>query len=323
MAIRSSSLAFACLALCSFLVLSDAQLSASFYDKSCPSLTSVVRSSVKQAVQKENRMAASLLRLHFHDCFVNGCDGSILLDGSSSEKTAGANANSARGFDVVDNVKSAVEKACPGVVSCADILTLIAREAVLAVGGPSWTVAFGRRDSRTSSASDANSNIPAPTMSASALVSSFSGKGLSAQDLVALSGGHTIGQAQCRTFRARLYNTSSGSADPNMDESFRTSLKQNCPQSGGDSNLSPLDLQTPGSFDNFYFKDLQAKKGLLNSDQQLVSGGQSNLATFVTTFANNQQSYFNAFASAMVKMGNISPLTGTQGEIRKSCRNTN
>lgn len=64
---------------------------------------------------------------------LQGCDGSILLDDTSSftgEKRATPNLNSARGYEVIDNVKSAVEKVCPGVVSCADILAIAARDSV-------------------------------------------------------------------------------------------------------------------------------------------------------------------------------------------------
>ena len=67
-----------------------------------------------------------------------GCDASILLDATStidSEKNAGANANSARGFNVVDDIKSQVDKVCGRpVVSCADILAVAARDSVVAVG---------------------------------------------------------------------------------------------------------------------------------------------------------------------------------------------
>ncbi|CAN1262972.1 Peroxidase 66 [Linum perenne] len=98
-------------------------------------------------------MGASLLRLHFHDCFVNGCDGSVLLDDTANftgEKTAGPNMNSLRGFEVIDSIKLQMESVCPGVVSCADILTVAARDSVVALGGPSWNVQLGRRDSTTS-----------------------------------------------------------------------------------------------------------------------------------------------------------------------------
>ncbi|KAK1271347.1 Peroxidase 68 [Acorus gramineus] len=114
-------------------------LSTDFYKKSCPNALPAIKKAVEAAVAKERRMAASLLRLHFHDCFVNGCDGSILLDKTStidSEKFALPNNNSARGFEVVDAIKAAVDKACGGpIVSCADILAVTARDSVVA-GGP-------------------------------------------------------------------------------------------------------------------------------------------------------------------------------------------
>jgi hypothetical protein len=59
-----------------------------------------------------------------------GCDGSLLLDGANSEKAAGANANSARGFEVIDAIKTQVEASCRATVSCADILALASRDGV-------------------------------------------------------------------------------------------------------------------------------------------------------------------------------------------------
>ena len=41
-----------------------------YYDASCPSLPFLVRASMTAAVQREARMAASIIRLFFHDCFV-------------------------------------------------------------------------------------------------------------------------------------------------------------------------------------------------------------------------------------------------------------
>lgn len=49
----------------------NGQLSSTFYNNSCPMAASIVQAAVKQAVANEKRMGASLLRLHFHDCFVN------------------------------------------------------------------------------------------------------------------------------------------------------------------------------------------------------------------------------------------------------------
>ncbi|KAI8557203.1 hypothetical protein RHMOL_Rhmol05G0318100 [Rhododendron molle] len=237
--------------------------------------------------------------------------------GSIGEKLAGPNNNSLRGFDVIDTIKSQVEKLCPGVVSCADILTVAARDATVTLGGPSWSVPLGRRDSTTASASAsaANSNLPSPASSLSALITAFSNKGFTDKEMVALSGSHTIGQSRCTVFRSRVYN------ETNVDSQFATSVQSNCPSAGGDNNLSPLDVTSPTSFDNAYFKNLQSQKGLLHSDQKLFDGGSTNAQ--VNAYSTNSASFFTDFANAMVKMGNLSPLTGTSGQIRINCRKTN
>ena len=128
-------------------------------------------------------------------------------------------------------------------------------------------------------------------------------------------GSHTIGQARCVTFRNRLYNES------NINPSFAASTKARCPSSGGDNNLSPLDVQSPTSFNNDYFKNLLSLKGLLHSDQQLFSNGSTDAQ--VRAYSSNPASFSADFASAMVKMGNLSPLTGTNGQIRTNCRKAN
>ncbi|XP_049404425.1 cationic peroxidase 1-like [Solanum stenotomum] len=298
--------------------MSSAQLISNFYNSSCPNVLSIIKTAVNSAIATESRMGASLLRLHFHDCFVNGCDASVLLDDTSSftgEKTANPNSGSIRGFDVIDTIKTQVESSCAGIVSCADILAVAARDSVVKLGGPSWTVLLGRRDSTTASLSTANSDIPAPTLNLSSLISSFSNKGFNSREMVALSGSHTIGQARCTTFRNRLYN------ETDINATFATSLKSNCPQSGSDNNISPLDTTSPTTFDNIYYKNLRIQKGLLHSDQQLSSGGSTD--SIVNTYSSNSATFFTDFANAMVKMGNLSPLTGSNGQIRKNCRKTN
>ncbi|KAJ6717526.1 PEROXIDASE [Salix purpurea] len=295
-----------------------AKLSSSFYKKSCPKAESTIRAAIRAAIARERRMAASLIRLHFHDCFVQGCDASILLDETSSiqsEKTAGPNDKSVRGYEVIDKAKSKVEKICPGVVSCADIIAVAARDASAYVGGPSWAVKLGRRDSTTASRDLANTDLPAFTESLDKLTSRFQKKGLTARDMVALSGSHTIGQAQCFTFRDRIYNAS------NIDAGFASTRKRRCPRTGGQANPAPLDLVTPNSFDNKYFKNLMRNKGLLHSDQVLFSGGSTD--SIVTEYSRNPAKFSSDFASAMIKMGNIHPLTGSAGQIRRICSAVN
>ncbi|KAI6698595.1 hypothetical protein NL676_018714 [Syzygium grande] len=247
-----------------------------------------------------------------------GCDASNLLDDTANftgEKNAGPNVDSIRGYEVIDMIKSQLERKCPGIVSCADILAIVARDSVVALGGPSWTVSLGRRDSTTASQSAANTSIPAPSLSLSGLISVFSNKGFTAKDMVALLGSHTIGQARCTTFRTQLYN------ENNIDDALIKSLKANCPISGGDNNLSPLDITSPTTFDNAFFKNLQTRKVFLQSDQQLFSGGSTDAQ--VNAYSSNLATFKIDFANAMVKMGNLRPLIGSSGQIRKNCRKVN
>ncbi|KAK4418861.1 Cationic peroxidase 1 [Sesamum alatum] len=295
----------------------NAQLSSNFYSSTCPNLLSIIKTAVDSAVSSDARMGASLLRLHFHDCFVNGCDASVLLDDTANftgEKTAGPNANSLRGFDVIDTIKTQVERACPGIVSCADILSVAARDGVVALGGPNWEVQLGRRDSTTASIDKANTDIPSPLMDLTALISTFSNQGLNVKDLVVLSGGHTIGFAKCSLFRNRIYNES------NIDSSFSSQQQATCPLTGGDSNLAPLDT-TAAVFDTKYFDKLVMKKGLLHSDQQLFNGGETDC--LVQAYSSDPDAFAMDFADSMIKMGNISPLTRDLGQIRCNCRKVN
>ncbi|KAK2990435.1 hypothetical protein RJ640_011183 [Escallonia rubra] len=312
--------------LCSSQASGSAYLYPQFYDRSCPKAVEIVKSVVAKAVAREARMAASLLRLHFHDCFVKGCDASILLDTTGtmiSEKNSIPNRNSARGFEVIDEIKSALEKECPHTVSCADIMALAARDSTVLTGGPSWDVPLGRRDSRDASLSGSNSNIPAPNNTFQTILTKFKLKKLNIVDMVALSGSHTIGNARCTTFRQRLYNQSgNGQPDFSLVHSYAAQLRTRCPKSGGDQNLFFLDFVSPTKFDNSYFKNLLANKGLLSSDQILTTQSAVSLE-LVKKYAANCELFFEQFAKSMLKMGNISPLTGSRGVIRKNCRKIN
>ncbi|KAK9947026.1 hypothetical protein M0R45_012463 [Rubus argutus] len=298
-----------------------------FYQFSCPQANDIVMSVLHKAIANNPRMAASLLRLHFHDCFVQGCDASVLLDDSatiSSEKNSVPNKNSLRGFEVIDEIKAKLEEACPRTVSCADILALAARGSTVLSGGPDWALPLGRRDSTTASLSGSNTNIPAPNSTLPTLLNSFRRQGLDEVDLVALSGGHTIGIARCATFKQRLYNQNGhNQPDATLDRSYYFGLKSVCPRTGGDNNISPLDFASPARFDNTYFKLLLLGKGLLTSDQVLLTGNVGTTMELVKSFSDDENLFFQHFAKSMVNMGNISPLTGFKGQVRKNCRRVN
>ncbi|CAL4893689.1 unnamed protein product [Urochloa decumbens] len=314
-----------------------AALSATFYDASCPCAHDVVRRVIQDARVSDPRIPASLIRLHFHDCFVQGCDGSLLLDDDlpviQTEKNVPANNNSARGFPVVDDIKAALEHACPGIVSCADILALAAEISVELVsitrslvpfigkkfnskllaspepelteswtqaGGPRWSVLLGRRDGTTTNVESAN-NLPSPFDELEVLQEKFRNVNLDSTDLVALQGAHTFGKVQCQFTR------------------------ENCTAGQPEGTLEDLDRVTPNLFDNKYYGNLLEGSAQLRSDQVMLSDpvAATTTAPVVHRFAADQQDFFRNFAASMIKMGNISPLTGSDGEIRKNCRRVN
>ncbi|OAY83667.1 Peroxidase 9 [Ananas comosus] len=298
-----------------------------YYQFSCPQVDEIVMSVLEREIAKEPRMAASLLRLHFHDCFAQGCDASLLLDDSEkivSEKGAVPNKNSLRGFEVIDEIKAKVEEVCPGTVSCADIVALAARDSTVLSGGPTWVLPLGRKDSITASLKFANANIPPPNSTLQHLLKLFQRQGLDEVDLVALSGSHTIGMARCVSFKQRLYNQNGDNeADATLEKSFYYTLRSVCPRSGGDNNITPLDFTSPTKFDNYYYNSIMQGKGLLNSDEVLMTGNDANTMDLVKSYAEDEQLFFEQYAKSIVKMGNISPLTGFNGEVRKNCRSIN
>ncbi|XP_062177334.1 peroxidase N1-like [Alnus glutinosa] len=290
-----------------------------FYAATCPRAESIVRSTVQAHFRSDPTVAPGLLRMHFHDCFVQGCDASVLIDGPSAEKTAAPN-RSLRGFEVIDDAKAQLEAACPGVVSCADILALAARDSVVLTNGPTWQVPTGRRDGRVSLATDA-ANLPGFTDSIDVQKQKFAAKGLNTQDLVTLVGGHTIGTSACQLFRYRLYNftTIGNGADPTIAAAFLPQLQALCPQNGDGTRRVGLDTGSPNRFDTSFFTNLRSGRGVLESDQKLWTDASTQ--TFVQRFMGLRGllglSFSVEFGKSMVKMSNIGVKGSTDGEIRK------
>ncbi|KAI3878115.1 hypothetical protein MKX03_003435 [Papaver bracteatum] len=300
-----------------------AQLKTGFYSRSCPKAEKIVLDYVNEHVPHAPTLAATFIRMHFHDCFVRGCDGSVLLNRTSSnnpvEKEAPPNLT-LQGFDFIDRVKALLETECPQTVSCADVIALVARDAVAITGGPSWKVPTGRRDGFVSNQDEATNQIPAPSDNFTELRTSFANKGLNVKDLVLLSGAHTIGITHCNEFSNRLYNfTGKGDQDPSLDSEYATNLKnKKCKTITDNTTLVEMD---PGSFRTFdlsYFKNLVKRRGLFSSDAALITDSTS--LSYVAELVNgNLSKFFKEFAKSMEKMGKVGVKVGTAGEIRKLC----
>ncbi|KAL2633927.1 hypothetical protein R1flu_005406 [Riccia fluitans] len=259
-------------------------------------------------------------RLQFHDCWVNGCDASLLIASTPNNRAeVDAFVNfELRAIAEIDQIKAAIEAECPNTVSCADIIALAARDATVFANGPYWPVALGRRDSRRSVAMDADTNLPFPVFPFAVLVQNFAAKGFSAREMIVLSGSHTVGHTHCNGIGPNLYNYTGidDLTNPNLDPAFAASLKQQCPKFNR-FNIVNMD-STPNTFDRQYYRKVLANQGDMITDDELIRGPDG--SSIVQYLAQPGSTFFAEFADAMAKMSKLSPLLAPAGEIRTTCQ---
>ncbi|XP_020221464.1 peroxidase 43 [Cajanus cajan] len=302
---------------------SEGQLQVGFYSNTCPQVDSIVNAIVRDAVLSDPNMAAVLLRLHFHDCFVEGCDGSILIDnGPQSERHAFGH-QGVRGFEVIERAKAQLEGSCPGVVSCADTVALAARDAIVMANGPSYQVPTGRRDGLVSNVSLAD-DMPDVSDSIQLLKTKFMNKGLTVKDLVLLSGAHTIGSTACFFMTRRLYNffPGGGGSDPAISPNFLPKLKARCPVNGDVNVRLAMDEGSEHKFDVNILKNIREGFAVLESDARLNDdiATKNVIDSYFSPFGPLFEPSFEAdFVESVVNMGQIGVKTGFLGEIRRVC----
>ncbi|KAL3363111.1 hypothetical protein AABB24_012421, partial [Solanum stoloniferum] len=324
---KSSILLFVLFLILSVSSIAFGQLKTDFYKNTCPNVESLVRSAVRLKFQQTFVTAPATLRLFFHDCFVRGCDASMLLasPNGKAEKDHPDNLSLAGdGFDTVVKAKAAVDSdsKCRNKVSCADILALATREVVAMTGGPFYPVELGRRDGKVSTLTSVQHQLPGEGFNLDQLNTMFARRGLSQTDMIALSGAHTLGFSHCNRVSKRLYNFNpKSSVDPTLNKAYVAQLKQMCPLRVDPRIAINMDPTTPNTFDNAYYKNLQQGKGLFVSDQILFTDSRSR--NTVNFFASNNDAFKQAFATAMTNLGRVGVLTGNQGEIRFDCTRPN
>ncbi|GLJ34788.1 hypothetical protein SUGI_0700110 [Cryptomeria japonica] len=293
-------------------------LSTNFYANSCPKVEAIVKNVVSLKFNQTFVTVPGTLRLFFHDCFVEGCDASVIIQSTANntaEKDFPDNLSLAGdGFDTVIKAKQAVENVCPNIVSCADILAIATRDVIRLAGGPTYSVELGRRDGLISQASRVSGNLPKSSFNLDQLLSLFNNKSLSLIDLISLSAAHTVGFSHCNQFSSRIYSTP---IDPTLDPTYASQLQGMCPKNVDPTIAINMDPTTPNIFDNVYYQNLLNGKGLFTSDEVLFTDGRSKQT--VQLYAKNVSAFNQGFINAITNMGRIGVKVGNQGQIRKDC----
>ncbi|KQK16117.1 peroxidase 7 [Brachypodium distachyon] len=292
-----------------------AGLVSEYYGKSCPDMERIVQAAVNRAIANDYTVAAGLIRLFFHDFAVRGCDGSILIDAPGSERHAAAS-KTLRGFELIEEIKAKLNARCNNTVSCADILTAATRDASMKVGVPYWSLKYGRKDGRDSHAEEADAQVPMGRERVTDLVQFFETRGLNVLDLVILSGAHTIGKASCGAVKRRVLT----SKPETLDRKYGDFLLRKCHR-GDDAERVELDGESPTTFDNRYYQNLERRMGLLETDQGMLED--SRTTRFVKEMAREPEVFKRQFAHSMRQLGEVNVLTGDEGEVRYKCSAVN
>ncbi|RCV06529.1 hypothetical protein SETIT_1G170300v2 [Setaria italica] len=309
------------------------QLTVGYYNaKKCGGVEPIVSDEVYRALAADRSKGAALIRLFFHDCWVKGCDGSVLLDASPRnpypEKAAGSSIG-LRGFDVIDRIKSRLESVYPGVVSCADILAFAARDATryLSDGHIDYAVPSGRRDGVVSRAKDADDTLPGSTFSFADLKTNFAKKKFDAEELVVLSGAHAIGSAHYPSFRDRLaaprgeidarYQTALRNAARNRSRLVANNIRDESYAFKKDAGYPTAPVNGRRDYlNNTYYHNAIDNRVLFRSDWAL----RTDAFAFgkLKEYRDKPKEWDSDFAEAMVKLSKL-PAEGKDFEIRKNC----
>ncbi|KAI4378278.1 hypothetical protein MLD38_015778 [Melastoma candidum] len=296
-------------------VSSSGQLQMNYYANSCPRAENLVQDYVCKHVPRSPNLAAAILRVYFHDCFVRVCIMDMfsnklsltwltrqrnvvtsdslekcpplltryfLCQGCDGSVLINLTANNQAERDSIPNQTARGFEFIDRVKSIleAECPGIVSCADVLALVSRDSIVVTVLKSPKARPA-EALNNIPAPSSNLTTLQRAFANKGLDLKDLVVLSGAHTIGVSHCLSFSNRQLHGERG----------------------------------PGPGDG---PKVLKRRGIHQSDSALTNS--TSAKAYVTQLLKgSQENFYTEFALAMEKLGRIDAKTGSAGVIRKHC----
>ncbi|CAM0958199.1 unnamed protein product [Alopecurus aequalis] len=319
--------------------------------------TDKIRDAVRGVVVENKRdVAPGLVRLLFHDCFVTGCDGSVLLESTpknprgTTEKNAPKN-DHLRGMELLQEIRDAIFKAADKKnVSCADAIVFGAREAtfLLSNGKIEYPIdGPGRKDGVISSKQDAENTLPGATDNFEKLKRSFLAKDFTVGELVALSATHSVGVCHKPSFVDRLNLALSTpevhqidpdyqkviieeSANANDNVAFKNNLRDMGKPAVDSSRFEEkanekVDMTAANVLDSSYYSFNLQNMVRFTSDWELrndTSSSDDNAGTFLESFKVHE-AWMTVFMQAMTKLSKLKSNGPFEAKFRQDCTRTN
>ncbi|CAA6658209.1 unnamed protein product [Spirodela intermedia] len=260
-----------------------------FYKDSCPQAEEIIKEQVGLLYKRHKNTAFSWLRNIFHDCAVESCDASLLLDSTRrtlSEKEADRSFGM-RNFRYLDTIKEALERSALRSSPAPTSSSSLPEKALHFPGGVP---------------PDHNESI-------SSILDKFNALGINTR------WPHPLRQARPPPLPE---------VDPAINPDHIPHMLKKCPDSIPDPKAVQYvrnDRGTPMKLDNNYYRNILDNKGLLMVDHQLAYD--SRTRPFVLKMAKSEDYFFQEFSRAIQILSENNPLTGTKGEVRKQCNVAN
>ncbi|CAA6672509.1 unnamed protein product [Spirodela intermedia] len=289
--------------------MAEGKLAVDYYAASCPRAAEIVSETVVSKQIASPTTAAGTLRVFFHDCFLDGCDGSVLVSSTAfhrAERDADINLSlPGDAFDLVVRAKTAVELACP-----ASSPAPTSSPSPPATSSPCSAAPSSRpprpqgqprlpcRPRRRAPPPRQRHRLPAH-------------RAIRAARLLGAGARRAVRRAHRRVCALQGVRSTGGPgrwrrADAAAEPRYAEAVRRACADYRSRPTVAVFnDVMTPNKFDNVYFQNLRRGMGLTRP--------------FVELYAADEGVFFRDFARAIEKLSVYGVKTGGQGEVRRRC----